>query len=142
MARMFNADKILGVVATLFGITSFVVLLSASKEQLLFLDADSVFIKYILVVFALNAGVYFLLMGVMLLNGNVVTYFSEKYSNKSQAKLNFVIITTMIPTLIWFTGIVVMSPRIPFVGAWLCFLCFLGWVWVSGFKKLMKKTAD
>ena len=135
-----KTDTTLGVVSILFGISSFIVMFGAERKQLIFENADNFFLKYILIVFSLNAGEYFLLMGMLLLQGKVVSYFSDRHSPKNQAKLDIIVITAMIPTLICFTGLIVISSRFTLTASWLLFLCFLVWVLVARFKTLIKNA--
>ena len=129
-----NIDKILGTISAILGVLSFIIIAGLQKEQIVFVNANNIFIKYIMVVFAINAGAYFLLMGVLLLKGQVVSYFSERHTPQNQAWLNIIVITTMVPTVFWFTGLVVTSSHKSLIAAWLIFLCLLGWELFSGFK--------
>lgn len=81
-----NQTRIVALVVMLFGFMCFVPLIQPGVEKLILIDAPSLISKYFLVIISINGGVFFIIAGIVLFKGILISYHSDLITKKERAK--------------------------------------------------------
>lgn len=133
--------KIVGGLATFIGVAIWLFPIFIRNDNIINRNVDIFLVKYFLVIFVANAGLYFVVMGVMQYIGAIPT-FSESDSsddpiNDKITVLRYVLIA---PFIVSGTAtIIVTSDKLAFVSIWILFVLYLTYSFMTSLINLLAK---
>jgi len=93
-------ERITAIIGIIFGILVFVAIYYIGADKLIDYNSRSIFSKYVILLTLVNAGLYFILCGVLIFRGILVPYYSNSAEITDKAKFNVISIPCISPFLI------------------------------------------
>jgi hypothetical protein len=134
-----SSDRLAGILSILIGIFALSSFFIFDKSKLVLYQSDIFLVRYSAAIFIANAGVEFIVLGVLLYKQFLVPYLSKSATRYERAKNEICTILLSIPIWISTSAYVFLEcERGVLKAAWSVLMIYVLWVLVSGLRILGK----
>ena len=137
-----SSNKPISILSLLFGIFALSSFFLLDKSRLVLHDSDVLLIRYLPAIFIANAGLMFIVMGVLLYKRFMVSYLSKSATRYERVKNEVCIILLSIPIWISTSAYVFLECRSGVLKAlWSMFMIYILWTLISDLRISWRRGA-
>ena len=136
---MEEKNKIIGIIAVVFGLFCFTPFLVSDKGKLIINESTCFLAKYFIVITFVNGGLFFVILGIFILRGLLTPYYCVAATEYDKAKTQLFGVVIGIPFWISSTATIFsMSKGIFWKSLWFLALIYILWLFISSIIDLRK----